>query len=57
MKKLLFLFACLVAVQFSFAQSEKEKMQRDRLQLQQELKEIQANYNKVKGQQKAPLGQ
>lgn len=57
MKKLLFLFACLVAVQFSFAQSEKEKMQRERLQLQQELKEIQANYNKVKGQQKATLGQ
>jgi murein hydrolase activator len=57
MKKLLFLFTCLLAIQVSFAQSDKEKMQRERQQLQQELREIQANYNKVKGQQKATIGQ
>lgn len=57
MKKLLFLLTCVLAVQVSFAQSDKEKMQRERQQLQQELREIQANYNKVKGQQKATIGQ
>ena len=57
MKKFLFLFTCLLAIHVSFAQSEKEKMQRERQQLQQELREIQENYNKVKGQQKATIGQ
>lgn len=57
MKKLFFLFTCVLAVQASFAQSEKEKMQRERQQLQQELREIQANYSKVKGQQKTTIGQ
>lgn len=57
MKKLLLLFTCVLAIQISFAQSEKEKMQRERQQLQQELREIQENYNKVKGQQKATIGQ
>lgn len=58
MKKGLFLFTCVLAIQVSFAQgTDKEKMQRERQQLQQELQEIQANYNKVKGQQKATIGQ
>lgn len=57
MKKLLFLFTSLLLMQVSFAQSEKEKMQRERLALQQELRAIQENYSKVKGQQKATLGQ
>jgi septal ring factor EnvC (AmiA/AmiB activator) len=57
MKKLLFLFTCVLAIQISFAQSDKEKMQRERQQLQQELKEIQDNYNKLKGQQKVTIGQ
>lgn len=57
MKKLIFLFTLVMAIQVSFAQGEKEKMQRERQQLQQELREIQANYNKVKGQQKATIGQ
>ena len=57
MKKLIFLFTLVMTIQVSFAQGEKEKMQRERQQLQQELREIQANYNKVKGQQKATIGQ
>ena len=32
-------------------------MERERQQLQKELREIQANYNKLKGQQKATIGQ
>lgn len=57
MKKYLFLFTCLLAIQVSFGQTDKEKMQRERQRLQQELKEIQENYNRVKGQQKATIGQ
>ncbi|HZH38015.1 MAG TPA: peptidoglycan DD-metalloendopeptidase family protein [Flavisolibacter sp.] len=57
MKKLLAFFACILALQVSFAQTDKETMQRERQQLQRELKEIQANYNKVKGQQNATIGQ
>jgi murein hydrolase activator len=57
MKKLLFLFTCLLTIQLSFAQTDKAKMERERQQLQKELREIQANYNKLKGQQKATIGQ
>ena len=57
MKKLFFLSTALLAFAACFAQTDKDKMQRERLQLQNELKEIQANYNKVKGQQKATIGQ
>jgi murein hydrolase activator len=57
MKKLLFLFTCLLTLQVSFAQTDKAKMERERQQLQKELREIQANYNKLKGQQKATIGQ
>ena len=57
MKKLLFLFVGLMALQVAFGQTEKEKMQREREQLQADLRAMQANYNKVKGQQKATIGQ
>ena len=58
MKKGLFLFICFIAAQVSFAQPpDKAKMERERQELQRELKEIQATYNKVKGQQKATIGQ
>ena len=58
MKKGLFLFICFIAAQVSFAQPpDKAKMERERQELQNELKEIQAAYNKVKGQQKATIGQ
>ena len=57
MKKLLILFTFLMAVQVSFAQADKAKMERERQQLQKELREIQENYNKLKGQQKATIGQ
>jgi septal ring factor EnvC (AmiA/AmiB activator) len=58
MKKLLFLFIGFFFLQVSFAQPpDKAKMERERQQLQQELQEIQANYNKVKKTQKATIGQ
>src|SRR5215203_1733567 len=58
MKKGLFLFICFIAAQVCFAQPpDKAKMERERQELQNELKEIQAAYNKVKGQQKATIGQ
>lgn len=57
MKKLLVLFTCALFFQVGFAQGDKENLQRERQQLQRELQEIQATYNKVKGQQKATIGQ
>jgi murein hydrolase activator len=57
MKKLLILFTLFLTVQVSFAQADKAKMERERQQLQKELREIQENYNKLKGQQKATIGQ
>jgi septal ring factor EnvC (AmiA/AmiB activator) len=56
MKKLIILFVCLLSLQALFAQ-DKAKMERERQQLQKELREIQENYNKIKGQQKATIGQ
>src|SRR5829696_6007874 len=57
MKKLLILCSFLLSASVLFAQADKAKMERERQQLQKELKEIQDNYNKVKGQQKATIGQ
>jgi septal ring factor EnvC (AmiA/AmiB activator) len=57
MKKLLILLTCFLLTQAGFAQVDKAKIERERQQLQKELKEIQANYNIVKGQQKATIGQ
>ncbi|RYF84683.1 MAG: hypothetical protein EON98_08550 [Chitinophagaceae bacterium] len=57
MKKLLILGFFLTSAVCLFAQTDKAKMERERQQLQKELKEIQENYNKVKGQQKATIGQ
>ncbi|HYO22195.1 MAG TPA: peptidoglycan DD-metalloendopeptidase family protein [Flavisolibacter sp.] len=56
MKKLFFLSIGVLILSTGFAQ-DKAKMERERQQLQKELQEIQATYNKVKGQQKATIGQ
>lgn len=56
MKKLIFLFLGVLLIATSYAQ-DKAKMERERQQLQKEMREIQAAYNKVKGQQKATIGQ
>jgi murein hydrolase activator len=56
MKKLVFLIAGILLLTAGYAQ-DKAKMERERQQLQKELKEIQETYNKVKGQQKATIGQ
>lgn len=57
MKNLLILPVFLLAVTGASAQTDKAQMEKERQRLQQELKEIQANYNTVKGQQKATIGQ
>lgn len=57
MKKFLLSISCSLLLLPAFAQTDKAKMERERQQLQQELREIQANYNKVRGQQKTTIGQ
>ena len=58
MKKLTFLPFLLLIGLLSFAQTDdRAKMERERQNLQKELKEIQSVYNKVKGEQKLTLGQ
>ena len=56
MKKIVFLLLGVLIMASADAQ-DKAKMERERQQLQKELREIQATYNKVKGQQKATIGQ
>lgn len=57
MKKTGLLLIGVLSVTALFAQTDKVKMEKERQQLQQELKEIQANYSKIKGQQKVTIGQ
>ena len=59
-KYLLTLIAILTAAGFLYPQSvssEKEQLEQERRAIQNELKEIQEMYNKVKGQTKQSLGQ
>ncbi|HUC82141.1 MAG TPA: peptidoglycan DD-metalloendopeptidase family protein [Flavisolibacter sp.] len=56
MKKIVFLLMGVLIMASGYAQ-DKAKMERERQQLQKELREIQETYNKVKGQQKATIGQ
>lgn len=57
MKKLLIIIICFLAVQTGFTQltGEKAKLERERQDIQNEIKEIQSNYNKVKGLKKESL--
>ena len=57
MKKLLIIIACLLAVHTGFSQltNEKAKLERERQEIQDEIREIQSNYNKVKGLKKESL--
>ncbi len=56
MKKLLIFFFCFITATALFAQ-DKDKLERERQQLQKELKEIQSEYNRLKGKTKVSLGQ
>jgi septal ring factor EnvC (AmiA/AmiB activator) len=57
MKKLLIIIICFFAVQSGFGQltNEKAKLERERQDIQNEIREIQSNYNKVKGLKKESL--
>lgn len=56
MKKILFLFVSFVVASGSFAQ-DKVQMERERQAIQQEIRRLQADYSKVKGQKKETLAQ
>jgi murein hydrolase activator len=57
MKKLLFILCCLFAVQTGFSQltNEKARLEKERQDIQDEIRDIQSNYNKVKGLKKESL--
>ena len=57
MKKLLVLIICFFIVQSGFSQlsTEKAKLERERQSIQDEIKDIQSNYSKVKGLKKESL--
>src|SRR5215217_2175277 len=57
MKKLLVLIICFFIVQSGFSQlsTEKAKLERERQSIQDEIRDIQSNYSKVKGLKKESL--
>jgi septal ring factor EnvC (AmiA/AmiB activator) len=57
MKKLLIIITCFFAVQTGFSQltNEKARLEKERQDIQDEIREIQSNYNKVKGLKKESL--
>jgi len=59
MKKIVFALFILLSSVTAFSQSveDKAKMERERQAIQQEIKEIQSVYSKVKGKQKETIGQ
>jgi septal ring factor EnvC (AmiA/AmiB activator) len=58
MKKLLFLFVLVfTGAGFTYAQDDKAQMEKERQEIQQELADLQKNYNQIKGQRSATLGQ
>ena len=59
MKKIVFAFLVLLSSLAGFSQSveDKAKMERERQAIQQEIKEIQSVYSKVKSKQKESIGQ
>lgn len=58
MKKLFFLFVFVFsAIIITHAQDDKTKMEKERQEIQQELADLQKNYNQIKGQRTTTLGQ
>jgi septal ring factor EnvC (AmiA/AmiB activator) len=58
MKRLFFLFVfVLIGAGFIYAQDDKTQMEKERQEIQQELADLQKNYNQIKGQRSATLGQ
>ncbi|HZJ61763.1 MAG TPA: peptidoglycan DD-metalloendopeptidase family protein [Chitinophagaceae bacterium] len=58
MQRVFFLFVFLfTGAGFIYAQDDKAKMERERQEIQQELADLQRNYNQIKGQRSATLGQ
>lgn len=57
MKKLLIIFICFLSVHAAMAQpaAEKAKLEKERQDIQNQIREIQANYKKVKGLKKESL--
>lgn len=55
MQKLLIALILFFSVQTSFGQSEKATMEKERQEIQQEIRELQSSLSKVKGQTKANL--
>jgi septal ring factor EnvC (AmiA/AmiB activator) len=58
MKRLFFLFVfAFIGAGFIYAQDDKTQMEKERQEIQQELADLQKNYNQIKGQRSATLGQ
>ena len=58
MKKSFFLFVFVfISAGFIYAQDDKAQMEKERQEIQQELADLQKNYNQIKGQRSATLGQ
>ena len=58
MKRLFFLFVFVfIGAGFIYAQDDKTQMEKERQEIQQELADLQKNYNQIKGQRSATLGQ
>src|SRR5215212_4478522 len=57
MKKLLILLICMITLQRAYAQpaQEKARLEKERQEIQAEIREIQSNYNKVRGLKKESL--
>jgi septal ring factor EnvC (AmiA/AmiB activator) len=55
MKKLLIAVLCFMSVHVGFAQQDKARMERERQEIQQEIRELQSNLSKVKGAKKETL--
>src|SRR5688572_13287473 len=57
MKKLIIILICILSVNLGFSQTtaEKAQLERERQEIQKEIAEIQANYNKVRGLKKESL--
>src|SRR6476620_6139647 len=58
MKRLFFLLVFVSAgAGYTYAQDDKTQMEKERQEIQQELADLQKNYNQIKGQRSATLGQ
>jgi hypothetical protein len=57
MKRLFFLFVFVfIGAGFIYAQDDKAQMEKERQEIQQELADLQKNYNQIKGQRKCHTG-